>query len=81
MWIKKSFWVKGGGDLVFKTIVTQHTRTTRDHQTGRTRTSTSTSKQHFGFIGIEDVKDVEALIHEVLLSRKRDDDEDEDDDE
>jgi hypothetical protein len=80
MWIKKSFWLKGGGDLVFKTIITQRTRTERDRTTGRTRTSTSTSKEHFGFLGIEDAKEVEALIHEVLLSGRRDEDDEEDDD-
>ena len=76
MWVKKSFWVKGAGDLVFKTETTHHTRTERDHTTGRTRTSTSTSTQYFGFLGVEDVKDVETLVHEVLLTRKRDDDDD-----
>ena len=76
MWVKKSFWVKGAGDLVFKTETTHHTRTERDHTTGRTRTSTSTSTQYFGFLGVEGVKDVETLVHEVLLARKRDDDDD-----
>ncbi len=75
MRVERSFWLKGGGDLIFKTIITQHTSTSRDAH-GRTRTSTSTSKQHFGFLGIADVKDVETLVHEVLLSRGRDDDDD-----
>lgn len=73
MWVRRSFWVKGAGDLVFKTETTHHTRTERDAH-GRTRTTTSTSTQHFGFLGIEDVKDVEKLVHEVLLTRRRDDD-------
>jgi hypothetical protein len=82
MWVQKSWLIEGGGDIVFKTIITQHTTTTRDRRTGRTSTSTSTSKQHFGFIGIEDVKDVEALMHEILLGvGARDDDDDEDEDE
>jgi hypothetical protein len=82
MWVRKSFWLKGGGDVVFKTIITTTTKTTRDRRTGHTSTSTSTSKQHFGFLGVEDANDVEALIREVLLSRgrRRDDDDDEDDD-
>ena len=75
MWVKKSFWVKGAGDLVFKTTVTQRTERVRD-ASGRTRTSTSTSTQRFGFLGIEDVKDVEALVHEVLLTVRDDDDDD-----
>lgn len=75
MWVKKSFWVKGAGDLVFKAVTTHTTRTEYDsHGRGRTRTSTST--EYFGFLGVEDVKDVERLIHEVLLTRRDDDDED-----
>jgi hypothetical protein len=79
MWVKKSFWVKGGGDLVFKTVTTYSTHTTRDAR-GRSRTQTSQQTQYYGFLGIEDVKDVELLIHEVLLGRGRKDDDDEDDD-
>jgi hypothetical protein len=82
MWIKKSMWVKGGGDLIFKTETTYSTRTVRTAH-GGTRTETTQSTQYYGFIGIEDVKDVERLIHEVLLTRRRrkdEDDDDEDDD-
>jgi hypothetical protein len=79
MWVKKSFWLTGGGDLVFKTVITRTTRTERDRNTGRTRTSTSENKEHFGFLGIEDVKDVQALVHEVLLSGRSDDGDDGDD--
>lgn len=77
MWVKKSFWVKGAGDIVFKSITTHTTRTQYDSR-GRARTSTSSSTQYFGFLGIEDVKDVQTLLHEVLLARRDDDDEDED---
>lgn len=80
MWIKKSFWVKGAGDLVFRTEVTHHTRTERDSH-GRTRTTHSTSTQHFGFLGVEDVKDIETLLHEILLAGGRSRDDDDDDDE
>lgn len=76
MWVKKSFWVKGAGDIVFKSITTHTTRTEYDSR-GHARTSTSTSTQYFGFLGIEDVKGVQTLLHEVLLTN-RDDDEDED---
>ncbi|MBY0460833.1 MAG: hypothetical protein K2V38_26235 [Gemmataceae bacterium] len=75
MRVQKSFWLKGGGDLVFKTIITHTTRTERDAH-GRTRTSTSTSKQDFGFLGIADVRDVETLVHEVLLTDRDDDNDD-----
>ena len=54
MWVQKSWLVKGGGDVVFKTIVTHTTTTSRDRRTGRTSSSTSTSRQHFGFLGIEE---------------------------
>jgi hypothetical protein len=79
MWVQKSFWLKGGGDVVFKTIVTYTTQTTRSRH-GGSHTSTSKSTQHFGFLGVEYAKDVEALIREVLLTRRRDDDDDDEDD-
>jgi hypothetical protein len=75
MWVKKSYWLKGGGDVVFKTVVTQHTTRTRDAH-GRTRTSTSTSTEHFGFLGVADAKEVRLLIQEVLLTADRDDEDD-----
>jgi hypothetical protein len=78
MWVKKSFWLKTGGDIVFKTVVTRHTHTERTRH-GGTRTSSSTSTEHFGFLGIDEVKDVEALLREVLLTRRDEDDEDDDD--
>jgi hypothetical protein len=80
MWIKKSMWVTGAGDLIFKSETRHETRTTHDAR-GRRRTETHTTTTHFGFLGVEDVKDVETLIHEVLLSggRARDDDEDDED--
>ncbi|MBN9121551.1 MAG: hypothetical protein J0I06_20780 [Planctomycetes bacterium] len=81
MWVQKSWLVKGGGDVVFKTIITQTTTTTRNRRTGLTSSSTSTSKQHFGFLGVEDVKDVEAVIREVLLCDGRRDEDDEEEEE
>jgi hypothetical protein len=44
------------------------------------KTTGSRTEHHFGFLGIEDVKEVEALVHEVLLSGQRADDDEEDDD-
>jgi hypothetical protein len=73
MWVNKSMWVEGGGDLIFKTEVTYSTRTVQD-PSGHRRNETTKSTQHFGFFGIENVKDVERLIHEVLLARHDDDD-------
>ena len=73
MRVSKSWFVKGAGDLIFRTEVRHHTRTVHGAH-GGTRTEHSTSVTHYGFLGIEDVRDVEALICEVLLGRDRDDD-------
>lgn len=73
MWVQKSMWLQGGGDLIFKTEVTTSVRTVRD-PSGSRRNETTQSKQHFGFLGIDNVKDVERLIHEVLLAQRDDDD-------
>ena len=76
MWIKKSFWVKGGGSLIFKTEIHDN-RTRYVDKYGRTVMETgSRTEHHYGFLNIEDVKDVELLIHEVLLSGRRDDEDD-----
>jgi hypothetical protein len=77
MWIKNSFWVKGGGDLIFKSVTTVHAATHTNHgtyrdQNNRKLAKTTTSTQHFGFLGIDNVKDVEQLIHEVLLVHQDD---------
>lgn len=73
MRVQKTSIVEGGGDLIFRTEVSHHTRTERDAR-GRTRTSTSTSTHHFGFMGIENVKEVETLVHKILLGADDDDD-------
>lgn len=59
---------KGAGDLVFrKEIVNQRTDYV-DRKTGRTvRSETSQKVTNFGFLGIKDVREVETLIHKVLL--------------
>jgi hypothetical protein len=81
MWIKKSFWVKGAGDLVFHTEVVDTRTKYVNRRTGQTVKQTGhRSEHHFGFLGVEDVKDVETLVHEVLLSGRRDDDEEEEED-
>ena len=71
MWVRKSSWLKGGGDVVFKTVVTITTEVSRSSE------KTSKSTTHFGFIGVEDVESVRDVIEWVLLS-ERDDDDDED---
>lgn len=69
---------KGAGDLIFKTKITERRTDYVDRKTGRTvRSETSRNETHYGFLGIEDVREVETLIHKVLL--KTVDDEDEDD--
>ena len=68
MWIKKSFWVKGAGDLVFHTDVHDNRTKWVERGTGRTvRETGHRVEHHYGFLGIADVKAVEALVHEVLL--------------
>src|SRR5205085_514192 len=80
MRVAKSWFVKGGGDLIFRTEVREQRTRYVDRRTGRTtRTETQRTVIHYGFLGIEDVKEVESLIHEVLLSRDRDRDDEEDD--
>jgi hypothetical protein len=82
MRVQKSGALEGGGSLIFKSITTQTTRTERDAR-GRTRTSTSTHTTHYGFLDIENVVEVETLVHKVLLGADDDDDDNdkEDDDE
>jgi hypothetical protein len=71
---------KGAGDLVFKTKITERRTDYVDQRTGQTtRSETSRTETHYGFLGIEDVREVETLIHKVLLGG--DDDDDNDDDE
>jgi len=64
---------KGAGDLVFrKEIVNQRTDYV-DRKTGRTvRSETSQKVTNFGFLGIKDVREVETLIHKVLLGESDD---------
>jgi hypothetical protein len=57
-----AWWVKGCGDVIFKTIITITTRTDN-----RGRSSTSRSEKHYGFIGIRDPERVERMIREALV--------------
>jgi hypothetical protein len=67
---------KGAGDLIFKTKITRQRTDYVDRRTGRTtRSETTEHETHYGFLGIEDVRDVETLIHKVLLGTMDDDDE------
>jgi hypothetical protein len=77
MRMEKSRALEGGGSLIFKSVVTQTTRTERDSR-GRMRTSTSTHTTHYGFLDIENVVEVETLVHKVLLGADDDDDDDDD---
>ena len=59
---------KGAGDLIFKTVVTETQTDYVDRRTGRTvKSETSRSETHYGFLGIENVNEVETLVHNVLL--------------
>jgi hypothetical protein len=72
MRVQKSSVVEGAGDLIFKSTVS-----TVVHSTGK---GTRTSKQvtHHGFLGIENVREVETLVHNILLEGEDRDDDDED---
>lgn len=77
MRIKPAKRPKGAGDLIFKTKITEHRTRYVDRRTGRTtRTETNRTETHYGFLGIKDVRDVETLIHKVLLKTIDDDDDD-----
>ena len=78
MRVQKSNVVDGAGDLIFKTKVTQRRTDYVDRKTGRTtRSETSTTETHYGFLGIENVREVETLVHNVLLEGQADRDDDE----
>jgi ssDNA-binding Zn-finger/Zn-ribbon topoisomerase 1 len=65
---------KGAGDLVFKKTIVNERTDYVDRKTGRTvRSETSQKVTKYGFLGIEDVREVEALIHKVLLGEGDDD--------
>lgn len=65
MWVQKSAWLKGGGDVVFKTKITITTRVSeKSEKTEKTTT-------HYGFIGVEHAESVRDVIEWVLLSDER----------
>lgn len=77
MRVEKSKVVDGAGDLIFKTDVHDNRTKWVDKRTGRTvKTTGSRQEHHHGFLGIENVREIETLVHNVLLG-DRDEDEDE----
>jgi hypothetical protein len=73
MRVQKSNVVDGAGDLIFKTQVTHRRTDYVDRKTGRTtRSETSTTETHYGFLGIENVREVETLVHNILLEGQDD---------
>ncbi len=65
---------EGAGNLIFKTKITEQRTDYVDRKTGRTvRSETSQTTTHYGFLGIENVREVETLIHKVLLKTDDDD--------
>jgi hypothetical protein len=76
--VERSSRVEGAGDLIFRTEVHDNRTKWVDKRTGRTvKTTGSRQVQHFGFLGIENVREVETLIHNILLGGDTDrDDED-----
>jgi hypothetical protein len=67
MWVRKSAWLRDGGDVVFKTKVTITTEVSAHSE------KTSKSTTHYGFIGVEDVDAVRDVIELAMLSEDRDD--------
>jgi hypothetical protein len=75
MRVQKAKSPPGAGDLVFKTKVTEKRTDYVDRRTGQTvKSETSRSETAYGFLGIENVREVETLVHNVLLDADRDDD-------
>ena len=64
MRVKNSGSVSGAGDLVFKTKI----------GVVHTKNGTQKSEIHYGFMHIENVNEVETLVHKVLLGTIEDDD-------
>jgi hypothetical protein len=62
MRVEKSKVVDGAGDLIFRTIKTVEVSTDN-----RGKSSTNTSTRHYGFLGVENVREVETLVHNILL--------------
>jgi len=56
-----SWLFEGGGDVIFRTVVTVKSSSSR-HGSGRSVTTT-----HYGFLAVEDVKGVEKLVRETLI--------------
>lgn len=60
--------LKGGGDLIFRTVTTITTKHSRDRRTGAPRgSSTSVTQTHYGFLAIDNVDRVETLINKRLV--------------
>jgi len=61
MRVKEARSPRGAGDLIFKTTIQ-----TVVHSSSK-GTRTSEQEVHHGFLGIEDVREVETLVHKILL--------------
>lgn len=73
MRVQKSNAVDGAGDLIFRTDVHDNRTKWVDKRTGRTvKTTGSRTEHHHGFMGIANVREVETLIHNVLLEGEPD---------
>jgi Zn-finger nucleic acid-binding protein len=63
-----SWFHKGGGDLIFRTVTVVTTTHYRDRRSGASRgSSSSVSETHYGFLAIDDVARVEKLINRNLV--------------
>jgi hypothetical protein len=64
---RNSWFVKGAGDLVFKTLTKITTTHTYDRRGGYQGSRTSIITYYWGFLAVEDAKDVERLINDHVV--------------
>jgi hypothetical protein len=71
---QNSWFQKGAGDVIFRTEIHETHTTYHNRRTGSSRTEVSRKIIHYGFLGVENVREVESVIAEVLLAGGRDED-------
>jgi hypothetical protein len=72
-----SWFQKGAGDVIFRTEVHETHTTYRNRRTGSSRTEVSRKIIHYGFLGVENVKEVHDVIFAVLVMGGVEDEDDE----
>jgi hypothetical protein len=67
MFRRQSWFVKGAGDLVFRSLTKITTTHTYDKRGGYRGSRTSIVKYYWGFMAIDDVNEVEKLINDQVV--------------